>query len=168
MQFFNRLRLAFTAGLVHATPVGDDTYPLVLSQVVPVGDYSLTYWSDAVSVAPAIALEERACGTNDVTRSKSRKADSGTCNQLVDQLTINGRKVVANSPRAICLGQGSDQSCVSWSAALGNMSQEDMFPAATKAYANCPGSTISGLARNVILNGKRVTECLSNRPDGCS
>jgi hypothetical protein len=46
--------------------------------------------------------------------------------------------------------------------------QGDLFNAQNKVYRDCFGGTISGLARNVNLNGGCVTECLSNRPDGCS
>ncbi|KAJ7456519.1 hypothetical protein FB451DRAFT_607293 [Mycena latifolia] len=165
--------LALAAGLAQAAPAETETYPgLVISKVVPMGEYNLTYWSDAPGSSPANALDARApvpcSGTNDVTCSGSHKADSGICNQLVNSLNSNSGTVIGDSPRSICLGQSGNQCCVSWSAAVGSMPQGDLFSAAKKVFSTCFGSTISGLARNVNLNGGCVTECLSNRPTGCS
>jgi hypothetical protein len=164
--------LALTAGLLHASPTSDATYPLIISHIVPLGQYNLTYWNDAPSTSTANTLPERASisysGSNDVTCSGSHKADSNLCSQLLNNLSGNDGKSVANAPRAICLGQQNDQCCVSWSAAVGTMPQVDLFNAANKAFHSCFGSTILGLARNVNLNGGCVTERLSNRSDGCS
>ncbi|KAJ7823716.1 hypothetical protein B0H14DRAFT_2369991, partial [Mycena olivaceomarginata] len=128
----------------------------------------------APSTSAANTLLERApipcSGSNDVTCSDSHKADSNlpVCSQLLNNLSGNGGKSVSNAPLAICLGQQSDQCCVSWSAAVGTMPQIDLFNAANKVFHSCFDSTISGLARNVNLDGEYVTECLSNCPDGCS
>ncbi|KAJ7456537.1 hypothetical protein FB451DRAFT_1143166 [Mycena latifolia] len=166
--------LALAAGLVHAAPA--ETYPgLVVSKVIPMGEYTLTYWSDAPKTSPADALAARApvpcSGSNDVTCFNSNKAQSSICNQLINSLSSNSGTVIGASPRSICLGQGGNECCVSWSAAVGNMPQGDLYNAAKKVYSTCLSSsstTISGLARNVNLNGGCVTECLSNRPNGCS
>ncbi|KAJ7102395.1 hypothetical protein B0H15DRAFT_329278 [Mycena belliarum] len=163
--------LALAAAFVHAAP--PETYPgLVVSKVVPMGEYTLTYWSDAPGTIAGDALGARApipcSGNNDVTCSGSHKAESGICNQLVNSLHSNSGTVIGDSPRSICLGQGGNQCCVSWSAAVGSLPQGDLFDAAKKIFSSCFGATISGLARNVNLNGGCVTECLSNRPTGCS
>ncbi|KAJ6604176.1 hypothetical protein DFH09DRAFT_1018105 [Mycena vulgaris] len=165
--------LALAVGIVHAAPATDEKYPgLVISKVVPMGEYTLTYWSDAPGTSAADALAVRApipcSGNNDVTCSGSHKGDSGICNQLVNTLNNNSGTVIGNSPRSICLGQGNNQCCVSWSSPVGSMPQGDLYNAARKVFTTCYGSTISGLARNVNLNGGCVTECLSNRPTGCS
>ncbi|KAJ7693545.1 hypothetical protein B0H17DRAFT_932886 [Mycena rosella] len=133
------------------------------------GEYNLTYWSDAPGSAKRDAfLEARQCsGTNDVTCSGSHTADFGVCTQLVNSL--NTGTIIGDSPRSICLGQNGNQCCVSWSAAVGSMPQSDLFSAANKILPACvSGSSVSGLARNVNLNGGCVTECLSNRATGCS
>ncbi|KAJ7609300.1 hypothetical protein B0H17DRAFT_888983, partial [Mycena rosella] len=106
-------------------------------------------------------------GTNDVTCSGSHTADIGVCTQLVNSL--NTGTIIGDSPRSICLGQNGNQCCVSWSAAVGSMPQSDLFSAANKILPACvSGSSVSGLARNVNLNGGCVTGCLSNRATGCS
>ncbi|KAJ7311764.1 hypothetical protein DFH08DRAFT_629393, partial [Mycena albidolilacea] len=99
----------------------------------------------------------------DSTCGNGHKATSTICDQLLTHLSSSGGTVIANSPCAVCLGQSDNQCCVSWSAAVGNMPQGDLFNAANKVCRDCFGGTISGLTRNVNLNGGCVTECLSNR-----
>ncbi|KAJ7693593.1 hypothetical protein B0H17DRAFT_1199717 [Mycena rosella] len=105
--------LALAAGLVHAAPTDtDDAYPgLVISKVVPMGAYSLTFWSDAPGSDAALATRAPVpcSGNSDVTCYSGNKADSGICNQLVNNLNANSGTVVDNSPRAICFGQSGNQ-----------------------------------------------------------
>ncbi|KAJ7102402.1 hypothetical protein B0H15DRAFT_329458 [Mycena belliarum] len=163
--------LALVAGLVYAAPTESDG-ELFISKIIPMGEYNLTIWSDVPGTTPANAFDVRApvpcSGNNDVTCSGSHQANSGICNQLVNQLNSNSGVVIGDSPRSICLGQSGNQCCVSWSAAVGSMPQGDLFNAAKKIFSTCFGDNISGLARNVNLNGGCVTECLSNRATGCS
>ncbi|KAJ6496321.1 hypothetical protein C8R45DRAFT_1094565 [Mycena sanguinolenta] len=173
MHLFNQLRIitvvALTTALVAASPIDDDTVDLVVTKVVPVGEYNLTYWSDIPRDGSRAARAPVPCsGSNDVTCSGSHTASSSICNQLITHINANGGTPIADSPRAVCLGQSGNQCCVSWSAAVGTMPQSDLYNAANKIYHNCFGGSISGLARNVNLNGGCVTECLSNRPNGCS
>lgn len=175
MKIFNLsvaavLQLAIATGIVHAAPAPDNGVSgLVISHVVPVGEYNMTYWVDAPGngTVAARALSARACGTNDVTCSGSNLASTNICSQLVNSL--NTGISIGNSPRSICLGQSNNQCCVSWSGAVGTMPESNLVNAANKIFATCWSPTNgSGLARNVILNNICVTECLSNRPDGCS
>ncbi|KAJ6626685.1 hypothetical protein B0H10DRAFT_1662841, partial [Mycena sp. CBHHK59/15] len=125
--------------------------------------------TSAANTLAVRAPAPRACsGTNDITCSGSHTANSGICNQLINSLSTNSGTVIGDSPRAICLGQSGNECCVCWSAAVGNMPQGDLSNAASKIFNTCFASAISGLARNVNLNGGCVTECLSNRANGCS
>ncbi|KAJ7736474.1 hypothetical protein B0H16DRAFT_1326569 [Mycena metata] len=91
------------------------------------------------------------------------------CQELVNNLAANPRNNVGDLPRAVCLGQSRNECCVSWSAGVGNIPQGDLSSAASQVLGGCTeGLVVSGLARNVQLGGKCVTECLSNRVDGCS
>lgn len=175
MKIFNLsvaavLQLAIATGIVHAAPAPDNGVSgLVISHIVPVGEYNMTYWVDApgTGTVAARALSARACGTNDVTCSGSNLASTNICSQLVNSL--NTGISIGNSPRSICLGQSNNQCCVSWSGAVGTMPESNLVNAANKIFGTCWSPTNgSGLARNVILNNICVTECLSNRPDGCS
>ncbi|KAJ7844928.1 hypothetical protein B0H14DRAFT_3455341 [Mycena olivaceomarginata] len=164
MHFPSRLRitvvLTLTSGLVGATPTSAAPDSLIISHVIP------------VDAPTANALTSRALvpcsGSNDVACGSGHKATSTICNQLLTHLSSSDGTVIANSPRAVCLGQSGNQCCVSWSVAVGDIPQGDLFNAQNKVYRDCFGGTISGLAQNVNLNGGCVTECLSNRPDRCS
>ncbi|KAJ7056269.1 hypothetical protein C8F01DRAFT_367600 [Mycena amicta] len=182
MKFFKLavaavLQLAIARDIVHAaaaaapapTPdAGVSVAGLVISHIVPVGEYNKTYWVDAPGTVVVSGLNARACGTNNVTCSTAHTASTSICSQLVNSLDTGTS--IGNSPRSICLGQSSsNQCCVSWSAAVGTMPESDLFSAAQKTFNGCWSAVSgSGLARNVNLDGVCVTQCLSNRPDGCA
>ncbi|KAJ7065702.1 hypothetical protein C8F01DRAFT_1351704 [Mycena amicta] len=169
------LQLAIGTEIVHAAAAAPAPTPdsgvsvngLVISHIVPVGEYNMTYWIDAPGTVAARELSAKACGTNDVTCSTSHVASSNICSQLVSGLDTS--VAIGNSPRSICLGQSNNQCCVSWSQAVGTMPESDLFNAARDTFNQCWNTAFgSGLARNVLLNGFCVTQCLSNRPNGCS
>ncbi|KAJ7610031.1 hypothetical protein DFH06DRAFT_1148268 [Mycena polygramma] len=166
------LQLAIAAGIVHAIPApapDDGGSGLVISHIVPVGQYNMTYWVESPGTAAVAsgALSARACGTNDVTCSDDHVATTAICTDLI--ASLNDDTSVKDSPRAICLKQGSDQCCVSWSSGVGAMVERNLFAPADAIKKQCWSPTFgSGLARNVLLNGACVTVCLSNRPNGCS
>ncbi|KAJ7053781.1 hypothetical protein C8F01DRAFT_1375026 [Mycena amicta] len=168
------LQLAIARDIVHAAAApaptpdsGVSAAGLVISHIVPMGEYNLTYWVDAPGTVAARGLDARACGTNDVTCSTANTASTPICSQLVNGLDTGTS--IGNSPRSICLGQSNNQCCVSWSVAVGTIPEDDLFPAAQKTFNTCWSADFgSGLARNVDLNGVCVTQCLSNRPDGCA
>ncbi|KAJ6523284.1 hypothetical protein DFH09DRAFT_937991, partial [Mycena vulgaris] len=126
-----------------------------------------TYHATPSVRAPA----PRACsGTANVTCSSGHGASPAICSQLFATINANSGNILGGSPRAVCLGQSSNQCCISWSKDVGPMLQGSLSPAAIKVYNVClAGSTLleSGEAKNVILNGGCVTQCLSNRPTGC-
>ncbi|KAJ7253290.1 hypothetical protein C8J57DRAFT_1237625 [Mycena rebaudengoi] len=169
MQFFHFTIVAVLAsGFVLAAPAPDEPFPI--SRLISVGGYNLTTYHDAPSTPSERALGPRACGTADVTCSSSHAASPAICSQLITTINSNSGNILGDSPRAVCLGQSSNQCCISWSKAVGPMLQGSLSPAATKVYNVClSGSTLlqSGEAKNVILNGGCVIQCLSNRPGGC-
>ncbi|KAF8175969.1 hypothetical protein K438DRAFT_1979475 [Mycena galopus ATCC 62051] len=170
MQIFNPSFIAVLAlaiGLVHATPAVNTTDQLVIASTTPVGEYNLTIWIDAPGAATAApaAVAGRACGTNNVVCDTKNKADAALCAALIAQL--DSSTTIGNSPRSICLGQGGNQCCVSWSKAVGNMPESDLVNAARDIYNGCFSGSISGEANNVNLNGVCVTQCLSNRATEC-
>ncbi|KAJ7694408.1 hypothetical protein B0H17DRAFT_980823 [Mycena rosella] len=163
--------LALAAGLVTSAPTADNL--LTISHVVAVGEYNLTYWTDApVTPIAARAPAPRACtGATDVTCSGSHAASPTLCTQLIATVNANSGNIIGDAPRAVCLGQSSNQCCISWSDAVGPMLQGALAPAATKVFDVCFADSAlleSGLDRDVILNGGCVTQCLSNRPGGCT
>ncbi|KAJ7171826.1 hypothetical protein C8R43DRAFT_26565 [Mycena crocata] len=168
------LALGLTTRLGVCAAPTDGTYPLVISRVVPAGAYNLTYWNDGPADSAANAfvaplLDPSACGTNDVACSNIDAATNSVCSQLINVLAADAGNLLAADPRAICLGQLGNQCCVSWSGSVGTIPQGALFPVASKIFDTCfnAATGISGLARNVVLNGGCVTECLSNFPNGC-
>ncbi|KAJ7138826.1 hypothetical protein C8R46DRAFT_1136311 [Mycena filopes] len=147
----------------------EDTYPLTVTKIVQLGQYNLTYWSDAAPIEGRAIARAPACGSNIVQCSAgSTVATASICQQLVNNLNGNGN-TIGNSPRSICLGQGGNQCCVSWSAPAGNIQEGVLFNAANDVLGACTrGGKVSGLARDVELSGTCVTQCLSNRPNGCT
>ncbi|KAJ6523066.1 hypothetical protein B0H19DRAFT_1269185 [Mycena capillaripes] len=175
MKLFNLplvavLQLAIATRTVYGAPAPDNGVSgLIISHIVPVGEYNMTYWVDAQTTGTVASrvLSASACGSNDVTCSGSHLANTDICRQLVNSL--NTGTSIGNSPRSICLGQSNNQCCVSWSGAVGTMPESNLVNAANRIFGTCWSPTNgSGLARSVILNNICVTECLSNRPDGCS
>ncbi|KAJ7448912.1 hypothetical protein FB451DRAFT_1053500 [Mycena latifolia] len=175
MQFSNlsiAAVLALAASIAHGAPT-DET--LDVSRVVAVGEYTLTVYKSApatASVAARAPAAPRSCtGAATVACSTSHAASPAICAQLISAVTTNSNDILGDSPRAVCLGQSSNQCCISWSQDIGPMLEGALLPAAQKVYNTCFANSPlleSGLARQVILNGGCVTQCLSNRPTGCT
>ncbi|KAJ7466169.1 hypothetical protein B0H11DRAFT_2307474 [Mycena galericulata] len=176
MQFINftvATILALAAGLVAAAPSAHDPSLVVSHHSLQANGYNLTYWTEAPGTVSVRAPAPRSCPATDVvTCSSSRAASSAVCSELLTTISDNPNTVIGASPRAVCLGQGSaTECCTSWSQDVGAFLQSDLLVAADKVYSVCfePSNTNeSGLARNVALNGGCVTQCLSNRPGGCT
>ncbi|KAJ7205273.1 hypothetical protein GGX14DRAFT_645217, partial [Mycena pura] len=114
-------------------------------------------------------LAGRARGTNNVVCDTSNTDSVSICRQLVNSLNVDPSTIIGNSPCSICLGQGGNECCVSWSVAAGNIQKGDLFNAANDILGTCGGgSTVSGFADNVDLSGTCTDECLSNRATHCS
>ncbi|KAF7350221.1 hypothetical protein MVEN_01325300 [Mycena venus] len=167
--------LALAAGLVSAAPSPHDTHFVVSHHAIQASGYNLTYWSEAPgSVAVrAPAPVPRSCAATDiVTCSSTHAASNAVCSELLATIRANPNVVIGSSPRAVCLGTASaTECCTSWSQDVGAMLQGQLLDAATKVFNVCfaPSNTNeSGLARQVALNGGCLTQCLSNRPTGCT
>jgi len=155
--------------LIFASGVVGIKQKLILAQDLgAIGN--LTMWANIHTLATEQrSLMPRACGTNDVTcDSRSNLANSALCGTL-----INNVKNMAVSGNAICLTKGGNQCCITWGKSAVNGGNAfpgtDLVPAATAIHNDCKTSGgVSGKAGNVLLESTCLTECLSNRPDGCS
>ncbi|KAJ7055130.1 hypothetical protein C8F01DRAFT_994619 [Mycena amicta] len=127
----------------------------------------MTFWVDAPGTVAAGGLSARACATDNLTCATDNVANTVICRQLINSL--DGSISVGNAPRSICLGQSNNQCCISWSAAVGTLTENLLVNAAVKTFGECWNMQFgSRLARNVLLNDFCVTQYLSNRPDGCN
>lgn len=176
-----------TTACVHAaavpdTPhVGDIIGNLVITEVDATEFGPLVFYSDAstpfTGEDDAPLLTKRQCGSNRVAACNggSNRAGSVICQRLIGDLRATNRQV-AQSPRAVCLGQssGSSRCCTSWSQAVANQNFRtgNLAPAAEAILNQCRAQDglVSGrtVTNGASLQGVCATQCLSNRPDGCN
>ena len=142
---------------------------LVVVQTLPYANGTLVVYGSAPGTVTAVSPQSPApnCGTNAVTCSSSHTANINTCASLISGIQ-DSSALLASSPRALCLTQGGDQCCVSWSTDIGSVNESDLFSAAEAVFNECINDNLSGLARDVSINGQCLTECVSNRATGCS
>jgi len=111
----------------------------------------------------------QSCGTNDLLCSDRYAASKDTCATLVEILDAATMVFPYSASRAVCLDQAGDRCCTSWSVSVDELQEYVLLFAAEKILNGCNygGNRVGGSARNVLLMGTCVTQCLSNRPDGC-
>ncbi|KAK1763901.1 hypothetical protein QBC33DRAFT_622604 [Phialemonium atrogriseum] len=185
MMFGNAAAAFILTGMVgmkvagHVLPRADTTPDgLIVIDVSQDGNNTLTWYADVPGSeakrsgleAAGAPLEARACGSVAVSCFGSNLADATNCANLISALRRDPFRQLSQSPRAVCLGQGGGECCVSWSKAVSGLEQGDLLNGANFVLQDClkSGNRVSGLTRNVQLQSSCVTECLSNRPDGCS
>ena len=164
---FTILALAATIQVLAApsTEAVDDD--LIIVQTLPYGNGTLVVYGSATpGTVTAVSSPAPNCGTNAVTCSGSNQANVNTCASLLTGIQNSGA-VLGSSPRSLCLSQGGNQCCVSWSANIGSVAESDLFNAGEAVFNTCIGDNISGRASDVSINGQCLSQCLSNRPNGC-
>jgi hypothetical protein len=156
------------ARFTQAAPVNDAE--LVVTKTITFPQGILTIWSDVSNVTSSSSkLSARACGTNDVVCDGGDNPSVGSCSQLIQIMSQNAGTVLSTAPRSLCLTQQGSQCCVSWADAVNGLSEGSLLPAAEAVQNACVVQQgISGLARNVNLQGVCTSQCLSNRPGGCT
>jgi len=153
------------AAAIASVPAG-----LNIIQSVTVDNATLTWYGNAGpatrSTQEARGAQDVGCGSNRIQCATSHAYDGPLCLKLFSTLTNVDMPV---EPRSVCLGQGTDQCCISWSkTTIFSMEQKDVLPSAKRVYSECgPYYSKSGQEWNVLLDGTCVSQCLSNRPDGC-
>lgn len=164
------LSIAIAVG-IHAAPTADDNLVVIHTESLGTNG-TLTYYGEAnpsQRERSADSLEARACASRTLHCSGSHLADSNLCRVLIRSLKENSGWA-GPSPRSICLSK-SGQCCISWATNVDEFPQGDLVSAANAVLGKCDDSlvsAVSGLARNVKLNGRCTTQCLSNRPTGCT
>ncbi|KAK1750060.1 hypothetical protein QBC47DRAFT_439153 [Echria macrotheca] len=108
------------------------------------------------------------CGSNKVECDNSHVPRAELCAILLNDLEEAYFDLRTN-PRSLCLSQGADRCCVSWSKTVNGLNGAHLHTAASQVFSTCVWYRAkSGLTRDTNLNGVCVTQCLSNRPDGCT
>jgi hypothetical protein len=95
--------------------------------------------------------------------SGNHQANTGDCYNLLSALS-NDLNEIPESPRNIRY-----TNCyVSWSKVARGV-RAHLYNAGVDIYNTCNSNNrVSGLKRNVNIQGTTLTECLSDRPNGCS
>lgn len=187
-MFFKQITAVVLAGLIGAQSAAIVTLPrdqppqqeqesgpvLVLldSEITPVGN--LTIWGvpdnedSTTSTIGDFAHSDvhRRCGSNQVQCNSAHSAYTTVCSALINSLRSVG---VSTAPRSICLSQSGNQCCISWANPAPGLVQTELYNAANKERNNCGGGgSVSAIARDVNLHGVCTSQCLSNRPNGCT
>jgi hypothetical protein len=182
------LTVFFTQSHAAALEPREPTFPILHRSYVEAADATLTWFGDFKPVprgvagselrdgagSPALSprgLPPAGCGTNTIKCSTGHPYEGALCASLIK--VLNTEVTVSQSPRAVCLGQASRSCCISWSAPIANpqwnrLQQRDLIPSANRTLMSCGGGyQRSGQEWNVNLRETCVSQCLSNRPDGC-
>lgn len=115
------------------------------------------------------SLAARQCGVERVQCSTANLASVVECTDLIRDIGTSGISIPP-SPRSICLSRSGSRCCISWSRPVSKAIEADLRNAADRVVRQCvrPDGTMSGLTRNTQIGTTCASQCLSNRPDGCS
>lgn len=116
-------------------------------------------------------MTERVCGTNDVECGRSYFAAEDHCNLLIGDI-YDSDITLPKSPRSICRADRCGVCCISWANPVVDAVRNELVDAAEKVFESCVSKRhnhyVSGLTRNTLIGRTCTTQCLSNRPNGCS
>ncbi|KAH7635554.1 hypothetical protein SMAC4_13726 [Sordaria macrospora] len=162
----------FLAAIASASPVpalAEDG--LVIIEQTEIAEGTITWYGEEESTpiaarSPVSADLDKRCGSNLQTCSGSHRAYAPVCNNLINSLSGQS---IPQSPRSVCLSQGGDQCCISWANVVRDAQFYYLQNAARKVLNGCvSGNWVSGLTRDTLIGNTCTTQCLSNRPNGCS
>jgi hypothetical protein len=155
------------------TDTAANPFKILLSEKVPAG--TLIWYGYETETTSSLSrslasLLPRACGTNNVFCDTNHSADAQVCANLISTLSQFGSDSVPQSPRSICLiGNAGARCCVSWANAVPGLVKSNLVNAATAALNGCrTPNAVSALTRNTLLQSTCTTQCLSDRPNGCT
>ncbi|KAF9930054.1 hypothetical protein FBU30_000891 [Linnemannia zychae] len=163
--------VAFLGAVMAQEPTAEG-YNVLHTESVQGG--TITWYGDSTAKASASAVESssmrlnKRCGENHVICYGSHRALG--CDYLINYLQSNSGSTMPVSPRAICfkVTPTGQQCCTSWSIAVNGGRYGYLLSAARAINTQCgtPSGT-SGLSRDTSIGGTCLTQCLSDRPDGC-
>ncbi|KZW00142.1 hypothetical protein EXIGLDRAFT_722714 [Exidia glandulosa HHB12029] len=157
--------LAALKHTVHAAPASEvDNLVVIDTQDSPFGPLVIYGFANATTVATedtsAAALNERACGSNDVTCDGGNVPNAPACANLIASLSANSGTGLGVSPRSICQTTNGNTCCVSWHNPAPGLVESMLIAGANAAYNGCVVHGLSGLTQNTVLNGVCTKQCL--------
>lgn len=121
---------------------------------------------------PIAALQERApvCPEPKKQCFHAHGADEDACTQLISSFDVRKNQEIPKSPQSVCIDGNTGKCCISWSRPAQNAKFTELKVTATDLNESCKYEShkVSGLVRNKILGNTCLTQCLSDRPNGCS
>ncbi|KAK4039415.1 hypothetical protein C8A01DRAFT_36625 [Parachaetomium inaequale] len=118
------------------------------------------------TASPSSPLTRR-CGSNTIHCSGSNVPALNTCQDLVARIRTSSN-VLNSSPRSICLSRSGRSCCISWATDIGAVHESDLWSAAKKTMDQCVPEGNSGRATDVLINGRCLDQCLSDRATHCT
>ena len=160
----------FTGLLALGNAAAVDTHPVLVAEREAVGNGTLTWFTAPPGKRDAdrdlLVSRDTGCGTNNIKCSSGHPYHGPTCNTLISLL---GSTYVLNGYQAVCLDLGVGQCCISWSKATRfPIMQKDLVPSAQRSLNTCGLARMSGQEWNVRLGDTCLSQCLSDRPTGCT
>ncbi len=162
--------LAASFASVQAAPANATAFVVLDSKNTTFG--TLTYYGRpgaAVESVDAPALHRR-CGANAINCDfGSNLAPAGVCDSLISAMQAAGSNGIPGSTRSVCLDPDNQtRCCASWSHPA-SFQEQNLVPAARSVRNSCNSNGgISGTSHDTLLGSTCLTQCLSNRPDGCA
>lgn len=130
------------------------------------GDIAARDEADNAAAAPRL---NRRCGADSIECDDNYIPSLAACDGLINYIRTISNQVLPNSPRDACLQQSGSRCCISWSKPVPGLRAGSLISGATPVRDQCVYvQASSGLMRDHSLNGVCLTQCLSNRPNGCS
>jgi hypothetical protein len=160
---------ATAPNLVYAEAINGGLWTVYDDESLPLLDLT-----SADGEAQARGLERR-CGSNSVGCDfANNRAIAGICGKLMDVMGApeNRDRLISQTLSSQCFTatniQNNNRCCIAWSQRVGGIRSHYLFNAASTMLNRCTrNDLISAWATDVDLAGYCMTQCTSNRPDGC-
>lgn len=120
--------------------------------------------------SPMASQNNKRCGSNQVSCSNENEGSIPVCHTLISQ--VGGSSfVIGESTRSLCLSVNSQGTCcISWGNNVA-FAENALVSGANAGLNACSNYKSAGyasaVARDVLVNGICIVQCLSNRAGGC-
>jgi hypothetical protein len=158
--------VAFAAGVAGAAI--DLSIPMTVLQQDNFHNKTVTWFASPFKLSSIETRQDRntGCGSSRTQCFDKAPYHVHECELLFEYL--NSTETLQEIPRSICLGQGYEGCCVSWSTPLesGLLQRHELISSAKNTVDVC-GPDHAGQEWNVRLGNRCMAQCVSSRPDTC-
>lgn len=138
------------------------------------GGLTMSFWGideAADTTTPETNPLQRRCGSNNVQCYNDNLASGAVCGYLLAGVGWGLNDPIDSNRRSLCMIGAEGKCCVSWANNVSGLKLAYLVNAGKKTLSQCEkvnSRAVSGKARDANLNGVCTTQCLSDRPEGCS